>query len=120
MLSKNFANRFVARCHEQITRHRIYLSMLGNRRAAANTNLRPDENYARELAQLLSVGLVQLNLDGSVQNDATGQPIPTFGQVETEGFARVFTGWNWACPEPHWARCCCCCSMGARVRTARA
>ena len=75
-----------------------YLSMLGNRRAAANTNLRPDENYARELAQLFSVGLVQLNLDGSVRTDAAGQPIPTFGQVETEGFARVFTGWNWACP----------------------
>lgn len=100
MLARNAFGNFRTLL-EDVTLHPamgIYLSMLGNRRAAANTNLRPDENYARELAQLFSVGLVQLNLDGSVRNDAAGQPIPTFGQVETEGFARVFTGWNWACP----------------------
>ena len=100
MLARNAFGNFRTLL-EDVTLHPamgIYLSMLGNRRAAANTNLRPDENYARELAQLFSVGLVQLNLDGSVRNDASGQPIPTFGQVETEGFARVFTGWNWACP----------------------
>lgn len=100
MLARNALGNFRTLL-EDVTLHPamgIYLSMLGNRRAAANTNLRPDENYARELAQLFSVGLVQLNLDGSVRNDAAGQPIPTFGQVETEGFARVFTGWNWACP----------------------
>jgi uncharacterized protein (DUF1800 family) len=100
MLARNAFGNFRTLL-EDVTLHPamgIYLSMLGNRRAAANTNLRPDENYARELAQLFSVGLVQLNLDGSVRTDASGQPIPTFGQVETEGFARVFTGWNWACP----------------------
>ena len=100
MLARNALGNFRTLL-EDVTLHPamgIYLSMLGNRRAAANTNLRPDENYARELAQLFSVGLVQLNLDGSVRNDAAGQPIPTFGQLETEGFARVFTGWNWACP----------------------
>ncbi len=100
MLARNALGNFRTLL-EDVTLHPamgIYLSMLGNRRAAANTNLRPDENYARELAQLFSVGLVQLNLDGSVRNDAAGQPIPTFGQVETEGFARVFTGWNWSCP----------------------
>jgi uncharacterized protein (DUF1800 family) len=100
MLARNAFGNFRTLL-EEVTLHPamgIYLSMLGNRRAAANTNLRPDENYARELAQLFSVGLVQLNLDGSVRNDASGVPIPTFGQVETEGFARVFTGWNWACP----------------------
>lgn len=86
---------------EEVTLHPamgIYLSMLGNRRAAANTNLRPDENYAREMMQLFSIGLVQLNIDGSVRNDAAGQPIPTYDQPIIEGFARVFTGWNWACP----------------------
>ncbi|MFM7708786.1 MAG: DUF1800 family protein, partial [Gammaproteobacteria bacterium] len=85
---------------EEVTLHPamgIYLSMLGNRRAAANTNLRPDENYAREMMQLFSIGLVQLNIDGSVRTDAAGQPIPTYDQAITEGFARVFTGWNWAC-----------------------
>jgi uncharacterized protein (DUF1800 family) len=75
----------------------VYLSMLGNRRAAANTNLRPDENYAREMMQLFSIGLVQLNIDGTVKTDASGQPIPTYDQATIEGFARVFTGWNWAC-----------------------
>ena len=100
MLARNAFGNFRTLL-EDVTLHPamgIYLSMLGNRRAVANTNLRPDENYARELAQLFSVGLVQLNIDGSVRNDASGQPIPTFSQVETEGFARVFTGWNWACP----------------------
>ncbi|MBM4209064.1 MAG: DUF1800 domain-containing protein [Gammaproteobacteria bacterium] len=86
---------------ENVTLHPamgIYLSMLGNQRAVANTNLRPDENYAREMMQLFSVGLVQLNIDGTVRNDASGQPLPTYNQDIIEGFARVFTGWKWECP----------------------
>jgi uncharacterized protein (DUF1800 family) len=86
---------------EQVTLHPamgIYLSMLGNQRAVAGTNLRPDENYAREMMQLFSIGLVELNLDGSIKRDAAGQPIPTYNQDIIEGFARVFTGWKWACP----------------------
>ena len=76
----------------------VYLSMLGNQKAVAGTNLRPDENYARELMQLFSIGLVELNLDGTVKKDATGAPIPTYNQDIIEGFARVFTGWKWDCP----------------------
>lgn len=86
---------------EQVTLHPamgVYLSMLGNQRAIAETNLRPDENYAREMMQLFSIGLVELNLDGSIKRDAAGQPIPTYNQDIIEGFARVFTGWKWACP----------------------
>lgn len=86
---------------ENVTLHPamgIYLSMLGNQKAVANTNLRPDENYSREMMQLFSVGLVQLNIDGTVRNDASGQPLPTYNQDITEGFARVFTGWKWECP----------------------
>lgn len=86
---------------EQVTLHPamgIYLSMLGNQRAVAGTNLRPDENYAREMMQLFTIGLVQLNLDGSPKKDTVGQPIPTYDQNIIEGFARVFTGWKWACP----------------------
>ena len=86
---------------ENVTLHPamgIYLSMLGNQKAVANTNLRPDENYAREMMQLFSVGLVQLNVDGTVRNDASGQPLPTYNQDIIEGFARVFTGWKWECP----------------------
>jgi uncharacterized protein (DUF1800 family) len=86
---------------EDVTLHPamgIYLSMLGNQKANVATNIRPDENYARELMQLFTVGLVQLNLDGSVKPDGAGQPIPTYDQSVVEGFARVYTGWKWACP----------------------
>ena len=86
---------------EQVTLHPamgIYLSMLGNQRAVTGTNLRPDENYAREMMQLFSIGLVELNLDGTLKRDATSQPVPTYNQDIIEGFARVFTGWKWACP----------------------
>lgn len=76
----------------------VYLSMLGNQRAVAGTNLRPDENYARELMQLFAIGLVELNLDGTQKRDASGNPIPTYNQEIIEGFARVFTGWRWECP----------------------
>lgn len=76
----------------------VYLSMLGNQKAVAGTNLRPDENYARELMQLFSIGLVELNLDGTVKKDAAGNPVPTYNQDIIEGFARVFTGWKWDCP----------------------
>ena len=86
---------------EDVTLHPamgVYLSMLGNQRAVAGTNLRPDENYARETMQLFSIGLVQLNIDGTVRRDAQNQPLPTYDQNVIEGFARVFTGWKWACP----------------------
>ncbi len=76
----------------------VYLSMLGNQKAVPGTNLRPDENYARELMQLFTIGLVELNLDGTVRLDAQGQPVPTYDQAIIEGFARVFTGWKWDCP----------------------
>jgi uncharacterized protein (DUF1800 family) len=86
---------------EDVTLHPamgVYLSMLGNQRAVAGTNLRPDENYARELMQLFTIGLVELNTDGTPRLDAASQPIPTYDQNTIEGFARVFTGWKWACP----------------------
>ena len=74
----------------------VYLNMLGNQKPNDAANIRPDENYARELMQLFTVGLVQLNLDGTVKTDAQGQPIPTYDQSVVEGFAHVFTGWNYA------------------------
>lgn len=75
-----------------------YLSMLGNRKSDPVANIRPDENYAREILQLFSIGLVMLNPDGSVQDGdpmlAGIQPIPTYDQNVVRGFAHVFTGWN--------------------------
>ena len=78
-----------------------YLSMLGNEKADVVRNIRPDENYAREVLQLFSIGLVELNSDGSVRRDAQGVPLATYDQPVVENFARVFTGWNFA-GSPAW------------------
>lgn len=74
----------------------VYLSMLGNEKPNPALNIRPDENYARELMQLFSIGLVELNADGSTRLNGLGQPIPTYDQTVIEGFAHVYTGWNYA------------------------
>ena len=73
-----------------------YLSMKGNHKPDPEQNLRPDENYARELLQLFSIGLSMLNDDGTTQNDADGVPLPTYNQDHVEAFAHVFTGWHFA------------------------
>jgi len=71
-----------------------YLTFLGNRRANAATGAVPDENYARELMQLFTIGLVRLNPDGTVQTGAGGAPVETYTQDDITGLARVFTGWT--------------------------
>ncbi len=84
---------------EEVTLHPamgVYLSMLGNEKPDPDNNIRPDENYARELMQLFSIGLVELNIDGTVQTDGQGLPVPTYDQAVIEGFAHVYTGWNYA------------------------
>ncbi len=84
---------------EEVTLHPamgIYLSMLGNEKPNPALNIRPDENYARELMQLFSIGLVELNQDGTTVLDAQNQPVPTYDQAVIEGFAHVFTGWHFA------------------------
>jgi uncharacterized protein (DUF1800 family) len=74
----------------------IYLSMLGNQKPDLALNIRSDENYARELMQLFSIGLVQLNLDGTEVLDDDGNAVPTYDQQVVENLARVFTGWTYA------------------------
>lgn len=84
---------------EDVTLHPsmgVYLSMLGNEKPDAALSIRPDENYARELMQLFSIGLVELNLDGSTVTDGLGVPVPTYDQAVIEGFSHVYTGWNFA------------------------
>jgi hypothetical protein len=61
-----------------------------------NTRTNPNENYAREVLQLFSIGTVRLNQDGTQQLDADGQPIPSYTQTTVNNFARVFTGWRFA------------------------
>ena len=83
----------------------VYLNMLGNRRADLSQNIHPDENYAREINQLFSIGLVLLNADGTPQLSA-GQPIPTYSQSVVTNFAHVFTGWTWFdCPPGNFTGC---------------
>lgn len=72
----------------------IYLSHMNNQKEDAATGRLPDENYAREVMQLFSIGLWKLNQDGSRQLDASGNPIPTYGIPEVMGMAKVFTGWT--------------------------
>jgi uncharacterized protein (DUF1800 family) len=70
-----------------------YLSMYRNRKSDPAQNIRADENYAREVLQLFSIGLVRLNRDGSVAL-AGGAAVPTYDEQVVRGFAQVFTGWG--------------------------
>jgi uncharacterized protein (DUF1800 family) len=70
----------------------FYLSHLGNKKADAIAHTFPDENFAREVMQLFSIGLWMLNPDGSRQLDANNQPIPTYTNADITELARVFTG----------------------------
>lgn len=73
----------------------IYLSMLRNEKADPSRNIRPDENFAREVLQLFTIGLHELEPDGAPRL-RDGEPIPTYDQSTIEQFAKVFTGWNFA------------------------
>jgi uncharacterized protein (DUF1800 family) len=85
-----------------------FLSMLGNDKGNANTD--PDENYAREVMQLFTIGLWELNDDGSQKLDGQGNPIPTYSNTDVMGLAKVFTGFSWNVPgnrsEESWSNCC--------------
>ncbi len=69
-----------------------YLSMRGSRKADLQGR-QPDENYAREVMQLFTIGLVQLNADGTPRL-TNGRTTDTYVQADVTGLARVFTGWD--------------------------
>ncbi len=73
-----------------------YLSHLGNKKADPAARTFPDENYAREVMQLFSIGLWMLNPDGSRQLDGGGNPIPTYDNTTITQLARVFTGLSYS------------------------
>ncbi|HTM15462.1 MAG TPA: DUF1800 family protein, partial [Terracidiphilus sp.] len=85
-----------------------WLAMQGNDKGNATTD--PDENYAREVMQLFTIGLYQLNDDGMQKLDGTGKPIPTYSNTDVMGLARVFTGFSWNVPgntsDSAWSDCC--------------
>ena len=75
----------------------VYLSHLRNQKADPRTGRVPDENYAREVMQLFSIGVVELNEDGTARTNGTNR-VETYSAADVTGLAKVFTGWSWACP----------------------
>jgi uncharacterized protein (DUF1800 family) len=71
----------------------MYLTFRGSMKANPVSGSLPDENYARELMQLFTIGLVQLNLDGTPALSG-GATTYTYAQADITGLARVFTGWD--------------------------
>ncbi len=74
----------------------LFLSHLRNQKESGNRV--PDQNYAREVLQLFSIGLYELRPDGTLVL-SNGQPIETYSQADVTGLSRVFTGFSWAGPD---------------------
>lgn len=70
----------------------IYLSHYNNPKSNPDKNIHPDENFAREIMQLFTIGLYELNQDGSYVLDNEGHRIPTYNNDDIKEFAKVFTG----------------------------
>ncbi len=73
----------------------IYLDMRGNDMGSIITGIHANENYAREIQQLFSIGLNRMWPDGTLVMDSQGNLVPTYNQNVIMGFASVFTGWNY-------------------------
>lgn len=73
-----------------------YLSSIKNPKADYGLNRLPDENYAREVMQLFTIGLLELNNDGTLKLDSEGNAIPTYTNEDIQELAKVFTGMNYA------------------------
>ncbi len=88
---------------EEVTYHPAmgyYLSSINNEPTNEEMNIHPDENYAREIMQLFTIGLYELNQDGTLILDSGGMPIETYDNSDIGEFARVFTGLG---PAGYWA-----------------
>lgn len=77
----------------------LYLSHLKNRKEDMAVGRVPDQNFARELMQLFSIGLVQLNQDGTPKLDGTGRPLESYASADVEGLSYAFTGFSWGGPD---------------------
>ncbi len=73
----------------------FYLNTRGNQKEDAATGREPDENYAREITQLFTIGLYELNIDGTPKTDLLGNKKETYVQSDVTNMARVFTGYDW-------------------------
>ena len=84
---------------ERVTLHPAmgdYLDMVNNDKPNPARGIEPNENYAREVLQLFSIGLDRLAPDGSIVRDSNGVPVPSYDQEVVEGFAHALTGWTYA------------------------
>ena len=81
-----------------------FLDMINNDKVDPKSGASPNENYARELMQLFTLGLAQLNPDGTARTDLNGVPLPSFTQADVTAFARAFTGWTYAPRAGHTTR----------------
>ncbi len=77
----------------------VFLDMRRNDKPNKTTGRIPNENYAREILQLFSIGLYRMHPDGSLMLNSKGEPIPTYDQDVIMGFAHAFTGWNYNQPD---------------------
>ncbi len=88
---------------EQVTLHPMmgtYLTWIANQKEDLATGRHPDENYAREVMQLMTIGVRRLNLDGTPQVDSNGAKVATYSADDITGLAKVFTGYSWYSPTP--------------------
>ncbi|MFT4173604.1 MAG: DUF1800 domain-containing protein [Rhodocyclaceae bacterium] len=105
MLGRDAFGNFRTLLHD-VTLHPAmgqYLTYLRNQKEDPAKGRVPDENYAREVMQLFTVGLYQLNADGTVVTQG-GKPVETYTNADVSGLARVLTGWSWAGPDTSDAR----------------
>ena len=89
---------------ERVTLHPamgLFLAMLGNEKADPSKNIRPDENYAREIMQLFTIGLQELNQDGTPALDQNRDVVQTYWPVDIQNYAAALTGWYFADLEPY-------------------
>lgn len=96
MLNRNAFGNY-RKILEDVTLHPAmgyYLNMLESEKEDPDKGTHPNENYAREVLQLFSIGLVQLNPDGTPLKDAEGKTTATYDEDTVKGFAKAFSGWS--------------------------
>jgi uncharacterized protein (DUF1800 family) len=100
MLTRNSFGNFRTLLND-VTLHPMmgrYLTYLANQKESGTRT--PDENYAREVMQLMTVGLVELNADSTPRLNAQNQQIPSYTPADISGLSKVFTGLSWYSPTP--------------------
>jgi uncharacterized protein (DUF1800 family) len=88
---------------EQVALHPmmgVYLTHLANQKEDPATGRNPDENFAREIMQLMSIGVHELNPDGTTRRGGDGQPLASYSSSDISNLAKVFTGFSWYAVTP--------------------